>query len=67
MGDVIALPDQRRSHECSMCGKVEPWNEEVWAWFGSYMDLDDGKPIIKVCSEECRETAKHHRIMENPK
>ena len=40
-------------HTCSLCGKVERWGE-TWEWYGSYKDIDDGKPIIKVCGQPCK-------------
>lgn len=46
----------RVSHTCSICGKIEPWSES-WSWFGSYKELEDGKPILKFCSDVCKQGA----------
>lgn len=42
-----------RIHECSNCRRRGVWTED-WAWYGSYQDEDDEKPLIKACSEACR-------------
>ena len=26
-----------------------------WEWFGSYLDLDNERPVLKTCSAECKE------------
>lgn len=39
-------------HVIAGCGRREHWNEN-WMWYGSYRDLEDGKPVEKFCSEEC--------------
>lgn len=49
-------------HTCSICGKTEPWGR-AWVWYGSYKRLDDGKPIVKMCSARCREKAKEQRLV----
>ena len=46
-----------RTHQCSVCSKVAPWGRS-WQWFGSYAALDDGEPIVRTCSAECRRDAK---------
>jgi len=43
---------QARIHECSVCGRSGPWTE-TWGWYGSVADLDNGNPVVKVCSPEC--------------
>lgn len=40
-------------HECSICHKKEEWHDG-WSWWGSLLMEDDGLPILKVCSEQCR-------------
>lgn len=45
--------DRARIHQCSACGQDGPWTDD-WAWFGSYKDLDDDKPVQKFCSASCR-------------
>lgn len=35
-----------RSHQCSVCGKIEPW-DKTWMWFGSYQAMDEGAPLLK--------------------
>lgn len=39
-------------HKCSVCGKEGEWTEE-WSWFGNYADLEEEKPVLLFCSEEC--------------
>ena len=58
MNDVILNPKfpeppQKAVYTCSVCGKVSIWGDS-WSWYGSYKELDDGKPIITVCSEKCK-------------
>lgn len=40
-------------HQCSVCNDRGPWTDD-WSWFGSWKAVDDGKPIKKFCSKECR-------------
>ena len=42
-----------RTHECSVCKRVDAWGDD-WSWYGSINDLDDGKPIVKLCSAACK-------------
>lgn len=51
-----------KMHTCTVCGKEEPWIEETWSWYGRYADIDDGKPVLKFCSNECRDTEKRPEI-----
>lgn len=39
-------------HTCSTCGAQGPWTED-WSWYGSYNDLDEGRPVEKYCSKAC--------------
>jgi hypothetical protein len=48
------MREPRQIHTCTVCGKEDFWSDD-WQWFGSYRDLDDGKPIEKFCSERCLE------------
>jgi predicted nucleic acid-binding Zn ribbon protein len=48
---VAAVPP--RSHQCSICSKVAPWSDE-WTWYGSYRQIDDGEPVVKLCSASCK-------------
>lgn len=52
--DMIGAPISLsgRPHECSSCGKLEPWSAS-WSWYGSYRDIDDGAPVLKFCSTAC--------------
>ncbi len=52
MAQVVGV-EFRRRHQCSICGKIEPWSDE-WQWFGSELDVDDGLSFVKTCSEACR-------------
>ncbi len=49
----VRYKESGESHQCSVCGKVGKWNKN-WQWYGSYQDLEDGKEIIKTCSDNCR-------------
>ena len=40
-------------HQCSVCGARDAWREG-WQWYGSYKDMDEGKPILKMCGDQCR-------------
>lgn len=44
--------ERARLHTCSACGGEGPWTE-TWGWYGSYLDLDNGLPMVKLCSEPC--------------
>lgn len=50
-----------RLHICSVCGKVDVWGR-TWEWFGSEVDVDEGRPITKVCSEACKRKAPRGRV-----
>jgi len=41
-------------HTCSVCGMTDHWSDD-WYWFGSIDDFENGRPILKTCSTECRE------------
>lgn len=43
-----------KTHQCSYCEKVEAWLPS-WIWWGSYADLDEGRPVLKFCSDDCKE------------
>ncbi len=58
MREVVTTPG-RVSHTCSMCGKIEPWSDD-WSWYGSYKEFEDGKPILKFCSDGCKNDAIIH-------
>jgi hypothetical protein len=49
--------ERAKVHECAACRSVGPWSDG-WAWWGSYNDIDDGKEVVKTCSEACRIKAK---------
>jgi len=42
-----------REHTCTICGTTGPWTE-AWVWYGSYRQIDDGEPVVKLCSPPCR-------------
>lgn len=42
-----------RLHICSVCQTRGPWTES-WGWYGSWKDIDEGRPVKKFCSDECR-------------
>ena len=45
-----------RIHECTVCGGRGPWSDK-WCWYGSYRDFEAGRPIVELCSENCRHGA----------
>jgi hypothetical protein len=44
--------DGRVIHACAICGRNEPWGPD-WAWFGSYKEFEEGRPVLKWCSDDC--------------
>lgn len=42
-----------RIHECVNCAKISIWSEG-WQWWGSELMVDQGLPLVKTCSDECR-------------
>ena len=42
-----------QQHTCTVCRVVGPWGPS-WQWYGSYRDLDEGRPVAKICSDACR-------------
>jgi len=47
---------EQRLHKCTVCGRVGKWGPS-WSWYGSYRDIDEGRSVVKVCSDECRRQA----------
>jgi hypothetical protein len=45
-----------RLHECSVCKTRAPWSR-TWQWYGSWTELEAGKPQVKTCSSLCRKKA----------
>ena len=41
-------------HRCTICGRDGFWGP-TWSWYGSYKQLDDGAPVVKICSDACGE------------
>lgn len=50
------MSEAKRMHTCCVCGKTSEWNLS-WSWFGSEKELEDGKPVFKVCSDRCKRNA----------
>jgi hypothetical protein len=44
----------RLLHRCCICGQLDVWGEN-WSAYYSIKELDDGVPIPKFCSHECRQ------------
>ncbi len=40
-------------HQCCVCKKWDVWGMD-WAWYGSWINLEDGDEIYKTCSDICR-------------
>lgn len=60
MAKLIIVDDDYREpkHWCSVCGQsADEWGEP-WVWYGNWIDYEECEPIIKLCSEVCREKAK---------
>lgn len=49
-----------RLHSCTICGNVGEWGP-TWQWKGSWRDLDEDRPVVKVCCDECKEEAERRR------
>lgn len=43
----------RRLYQCDCCGKTDVWGD-TWAWYGSWRAMDDGDPLLTICSADCR-------------
>ena len=54
----------KKVHQCSVCGHVGTW-DDGWSWYGSYLDQEDGKPVVYMCSKKCQ--AKVNKIMNGHK
>lgn len=53
----VAASQSGQVHTCTACRQSGPWSDS-WEWFGSYCDVDGGRPILKTCSYPCREEIK---------
>lgn len=51
-----------RTHQCSVCSKVAPWGRS-WQWCGSYEAMENGEPIVRTCSNQCRSEAKRLKLV----
>ena len=54
--------ERARLHECAACGTRAPWGAG-WGWYGSYADMEDDNPVVKLCSDACWEDAKRRGIL----
>jgi hypothetical protein len=54
--------ERLRTYTCSVCGTSGPWRDG-WQWYGAYRDVDDGKPIVIMCSDVCHARAKERRLV----
>lgn len=43
----------RLLHCCCICGRIDTWGDG-WSTYCSEGDIDDGVPVPKFCSEDCR-------------
>jgi len=50
----VIMVEDARSYTCGECGKIEAWLPS-WRWYGSWQDLEDGKPVLHFCSDACQE------------
>jgi hypothetical protein len=46
-----------RDHQCSVCKSVGLWGPS-WRWYGSLKGLENGEPIVRVCSRTCADRAR---------
>lgn len=44
----------RLLHCCCICGALDVWTDGKWTTYCSVKDMDDGAPIPKFCSDNCR-------------
>lgn len=49
----VILVEPAQIHECSVCHKREAWGA-TWQWYGSWRAIDEGRPVRKFCSSDCR-------------
>ncbi len=54
--------ERAKLHECSACWMRAPWGPS-WGWYGSYAEMEDGKPVVKLCSDACWSDAKRRGII----
>jgi|DEB19_MinimDraft_2_1074335.scaffolds.fasta_scaffold25355_1 hypothetical protein len=54
--------ERARLHTCTVCQVAGPWSS-AWGWYGSWKQIDDGNPIVKICSESCFVEAKKRRLI----
>ena len=40
-------------YTCSQCNEGFEW-DDASAWFGTIKDMDESKPLIYTCSNDCR-------------
>lgn len=50
-------------HKCSVCGRRAGSWGPGWRWYGSMAQLDEGKPIVKMCSKQCAAQAKDNGLI----
>lgn len=48
-------------HDCETCGDRRPW-DGGWRWYGRPDDIEEGRPIRKFCSEQCRPVGIGRRV-----
>ena len=49
-------------HQCSVCSERGPWTDS-WIWYGSYQELEDGDPIVKMCGDQCAAHARATKLV----
>jgi len=56
------LRERPRLHTCSACQQQSPWGP-TWTWYGSYLQLDEGVNVPRLCSDACRRKAKQMKLV----
>lgn len=42
------------THTCTVCATTGEWGPS-WSWFGSLIDVDNGRNVPKFCGDVCRD------------
>lgn len=50
----VVLVEPAQTYTCAVCETESAWLKS-WIWYGSWQDLEEGKPVLYFCGEECQE------------
>lgn len=62
LGPRFVGSEAMRVHQCAACETRGPWTAG-WGWYGTIADMDDGQPIVKMCSDACFAAAKDRGLI----